>query len=136
MALTPKQEKFCQCIVSGMSGKESYQTAYNSTSDNSAMIESTKLLARDDIQEKITALRKPLETVAQTQAISEREKKRAVLWDIIQSGDDNAKCRALDILNKMDMEYININKNIEIDTSTLDDMPQDALNRLISGSLD
>lgn len=70
-----------------------------------------KILARDDIQARLTELRKPLENAARTQALSEREKKRAVLWSIIETGEDNAKCRALDILNKMDAEYLNITVN-------------------------
>lgn len=114
MALTPKQEKFCQCIVSGMTGKDSYIAAYDTKAgDATIYTESTRLLARKEIQDRITALRKPLEIKAVTSAISERDRKRAVLWHIIETGDDNAKCRALDILNRMDAEYVNINHNIE-----------------------
>ena len=112
--LTEKQEKFCQCIVSGMSGKDSYYAAYDTVcNENTASREAMKLLEREDVQARLTELRKPLENHARTQALTERERKRAVLWEIIQTGDDNAKCRALDILNKMDAEYININHNIE-----------------------
>ena len=65
------------------------------------------LLKRADINEYIKALNIPNEN----KAISEREKKRAVLWEIINTGDNNDKCRAMDILNKMDAEYINVNVN-------------------------
>ena len=133
MALTPKQEKFCQCIVSGMSGKDSYLTAYNSNAnDTTAYTEACKLLAKEDIQARLTVLRKPLEEAARTTVISEREKKRAVLWDIIERGDDNAKCRALDILNKMDAEYINITKNIE-EGPKLGNLDMDTLVKLSNG---
>lgn len=111
--LTPKQEKFCQCIVSGMSGKDSYMTAYDCHSDKAAMIESTKLLKRDDVTQRLTELRKPIENLAQTTAISEREKKRSFLWEVIaddsQSMSDRLK--SMDLLNKMDSEYMNINVN-------------------------
>jgi phage terminase small subunit len=132
MALTPKQEKFCQCIVSGMSGKDSYLSAYNCDSDNAAMVESTKLLKRDDINERLKELRKPIENLVATQAITERERKRAVLWEIIETGDNNDKCRALDILNKMDSEYININRNITDTQEEINDLDTDKLIRLVT----
>ena len=134
MGLTPKQEKFCQCIVSGMSGKDSYIEAYDSKgSAQNAYNEASKLLIREDIQARLAILRKPLAEAAATTALSEREKKRAVLWQIIQNGDDNAKCRALDILNKMDAEYININKNIDDTSTALQGIDKDMLIKLSAG---
>lgn len=133
MGLTEKQERFCRCIVSGKTGKDSYIEAYDSKgSEQNAYNEASKLLAREDIQARLSVLRKPLEEHARATAISERERKKAVLWDIIERGDDNAKCRALDILNKMDAEYININKNIE-ETPKLDNLDMDTLLKLSNG---
>ena len=129
--LTPKQEKFCQCIVSGMSGKDSYITAYeNKSNDNTAYKEAMKLLDREDIQTRIKDLRKPLELQAKTQALTEREKKRAVLWEIINTGDNNDKCRAMDILNKMDAEYINVNVNKNDSTTDLTNLDTSVLKTL------
>lgn len=132
--LTPKQEKFCQGIISGLSGKEAYQAAYNSGSDNAAMVESTKLLAREDIQAKLKELRKPIESLAQTQAISEREKKKKIIWEGIEacrnSGDHNGIARYMDILNKMDAEYININRNIDDNASAVKDLDEETLKKL------
>ena len=136
MSLTPKQEKFCQCIVSGMSGKDSYLTAYNCDSDNAAMVESTKLLKRDDITERLKELRKPIENLAITQALSEREKKKAIIWErinaCIQNNDDAAVARYMDILNKMDSEYININRNITEDNTNISELDTDNLIKLVT----
>ena len=131
LALTEKQKTFCRNIVSGMSNKDSYLSAYNSNSDNAAWIESTKLLQKDEIQEYIKALSKPIEIKAQTTAISEREKKRAILWTFIndQSREDNTRLKAMDLLNKMDAEYININRNIE-ETTELNNLDIDTLKKL------
>lgn len=125
MSLTPKQEKFCQCIVSGMSAKDSYRTAYNTkANDKTVYTESTKILAREDVTKRLEELRKPLENQARTTAISEREKKRSWLWNMIEneSVSESDRLRAMDLLNKMDAEYININRNIEekTDISKLD----------------
>lgn len=134
MTLTPKQEKFCQCIVSGMSGKDAYMTAYDSNgSDQNAYNEASKLMAREDIQERLKVLRKPLEDYARTTAISDREKKRSIIWEELENArsqqDHAAIARYLDILNKMDQEYININKNVESDKA-LDTLDAETLRRL------
>lgn len=129
--LTPKQEKFAQCIVSGMSAKDSYYAAYDTTcNERVAYNEASKLLARDDLQKRLVELREPLENHARTTALTEREKKRAVLWDIIANGDNNDKCRAMDILNKMDAEYTNVNHNVNETKLDLSSIDVNALKRL------
>ena len=111
--LTPKQERFCQCIVSGMSGKDAYLTAYeNNSNANTAYKEAMKLLDREDVQNKIKELRRPLELQAQTKALTERDLIKEKLWSMINNSatNDSDKLRAMDILNKMNAEYINIQR--------------------------
>lgn len=122
--LTEKQKSFCREYFSnGGNGTQAYLFAYDSKSEAAASIESSKLLKRDEIVEYLATLNKPMET----KAINEREKKRNILWERIQvcidNNDDAAVARYMDILNKMDAEYININRNIEdkaADIKTLD----------------
>lgn len=132
MALTPKQEKFCRCIVSGMSGKDSYLAAYDCNSDTTAYQESYVLLQRDDIKEYISTLKKPIEQHAIDTAINEREKKRSWLWYMIDTAEsDSDRLRAMDILNKMDSEYININRTIQDDQTAISNLDTNTL-RLIA----
>ena len=130
--LTAKQENFCKCIISGMSGKDAYITAYNSKGcDQNAYNESSKLLAREDIQERLKILRKPLEEQARTTVISEREKKRAWLWNMIENAtNDSDKIRAMDLLNKMDSEYVNIQR-IEKEETPVNELDTDTLLKLV-----
>lgn len=127
--LTEKQKSFCREYFSnGGNGTRAYLFAYDSQSEAAASIESSKLLKRDEIVEYLATLNKPMET----KAINEREKKRAICWERIEYctsiGDDAGAARWMDILNKMDLEYININRNIEdkaadikaLDTSVLE----------------
>ena len=108
MALTEKMKAFArEYYKNGGNGTDAYLTAYDTDSRTTAQRESSLLLKRADINEYIKALNIPNEN----KAISEREKKRAVLWEIINTGDNNDKCRAMDILNKMDADYINVNIN-------------------------
>ena len=135
MGLTQKQERFCQCIVSGMTGKDSYITAYDTKGgDNTIYAEVTRLLAREDIQERIKTLRKPLEIKAQADALSDRESKRKVIKDRIQAcidkGDDTNARGWMDILNKMDAEYININRNITDQAGEVVNLDSNTLQKL------
>ena len=130
--LTEKMKGFCREYLSnGGNGTEAYMAAYDSQSVNSAKMEAVKLLRREDIQSYMAELCRPLETAAITTALSERDKKRQVLWDIINSAESNAdRCRAIDILNKMDSEYININRNIEDNSGMIADLDDDVLRKL------
>lgn len=130
--LTEKQKNFCREYVrNNGNGTQAYLAAYNSKSDTSAAIESSKLLRRDDITEYIATLNKPMENRIQ----SEREKKRFIIWDRIEqciiAGDDGAIARYMDILNKMDAEYININKHIDDTTPDISNIDTSTLLRLV-----
>jgi phage terminase small subunit len=131
MALTEKMKSFCREYFSnGGNATQAYLFAYNSDSEVAAANEGSLLLQRDDIQEYLCSLNKPLEE----KAISERERKRALLWEridyCIKTNNDNAVARYMDILNKMDSEYININRNIEDNGTQLEGLTIDQLKKL------
>lgn len=105
MALTQKQEKFCQNIVSGMTGIDSYMAAYDCNSKGAANVESTKLMKRDDITERIAELNRPILNLFQNKAISERQKQIDYIHSriaICESNNDEASIiRYTDMLNKL-----------------------------------
>jgi phage terminase small subunit len=129
MALTEKQKAFCrEYFINGGNGTQAYLTAYDSNSEVSASVEASRLLARDDIREYLDSLNKPCEEKAQ----SERERKRAILWEFItDSNTPNAdRLRAMDILNRMDAEYVNINRNIDDGKPDISNIDIDKLKQL------
>lgn len=135
MGLTSKMEHFCQCVVKGMTYKDAYMTAYNSTgSEQAAYVEGSKLMGREDIQERIKSLQKPIEEATIKEVLSDRESKRKVIKDRIQAcidkGDDTNARGWMDILNKMDAEYININRNITDQDGELVHLDSDTLQKL------
>jgi hypothetical protein len=135
--LTQKQENFCTNIVSGMTAKDAYKAAYNTSASEQVIYnESAKLLKRDDITERIKELNKPLENHAQAKALSNREKKQAIIWEEIQNArtqqDHAAVARYLDILNKMDQEYIQINKDITEEKTNIETLDNDTLFKLVN----
>jgi hypothetical protein len=120
-----------------MDGKASYIAAYDTKGKDSTInIEVGRLLAREDIQERIETLQKPIIKAAQTQAISEREKKKSIIWEEINNarstGDHAAIARYMDILNKMDQEYIQINKDITDNKTNIEELDTDTLSKLIN----
>lgn len=130
MDLTPKQNKFCEYIVSGLSGKDSYLKAYECKSEKAASIESTKLLKRDDITAKITELRKPIINLAQNNAINERQQQidfiKSRIQECIKKDDEQSLIRWNEQLNKIYALYKETetdnkqdNKMNDLDTATL-----------------
>lgn len=128
--LTMKQQKFCQEYIKTGNAVDSYMAVYDCQSYNAARQESNKFLKRDDFTQYIQALTRP--TINKIE--NEREKKRQFLWDMINDpeSDNNDKLRAMDILNKMDQEYINITRTEDnkTDISTIDTA---TLHQLASG---
>ena len=128
--LTEKQKNFCREYVRNTgNGTQAYLHAYNSKSESAASIESSKLLRRDDITQYISTLNKPMENRIQ----NEREKKRKWLWDMIDNPNvsESDRLRAMDILNKMDSDYVNINKNINEDKTEINNLDTNTLLRLV-----
>lgn len=125
--ITEKQKSFCREYVrNGGNATQAYLYAYDTENEVTASREGSKLLTLDIITEYIATLNKPLEN----KIYNEREKKRTWLWSMIDNPNvsESDRLRAMDILNKMDNEYININRNIEdkpaeiinLDTKTLE----------------
>ena len=110
MALTPKQEKFCQCVVSGMAYKDAYLASYDwNGSEAAAYQEATRLALREDIQARIASLQKPITEAIQTQALNETERIKQILWEEIANArtqqDHAAIARYTDQLNKLNNAY-------------------------------
>ena len=104
--LTPKQEKFCQCVASGMSYKDSYITAYDTAGkDSTVNAESGKLALREDIQERIKALQKPLIESIKIQGLNERQQQINFILERIEickmKDDEQSIIRYTEMLNKI-----------------------------------
>lgn len=131
MKLTPKQEKFCQCVVSGMSYIDSYLATYDwNGSKNGAYTEAMKLAMREDIQEQIATLQKPIEQAIQRNAVSARQQQIDYILErrrlCEQKDDEQSIIRYNDQLNKLyglyndtQQEEKKENNVAQLDTETL-----------------
>lgn len=119
--LTDKQEKFCINVASGMTLIDAYKNSYDAENmgDDTIYVKASELAKQDKIKVRIEELRKE----ARTDKIMSAAQRKEFLTDMIN--DFNAtrsdKLKALDILNKMDGEYVEKIKaevgitNIEVD---------------------
>ena len=103
--LTAKQEKFVQSIVlDNMNLSDAYRSAYNADkmSDKTVNEKASLLAGEDKIWARILELRQQ----AMTPKVMNAQKRREKLTELANDEDPNVAMKAIDLLNKMDGEYI------------------------------
>ena len=113
--LTPKQERFIQNIVSGMSQRQAYKEAYNAENmlDETIDAEACKLFNDHKVSTRYRELMNKLEDEAIMTAIEKRRMLREMATNCNNSITDRIK--AIDTDNKMAGEYIT---KVEADVNT------------------
>ena len=121
--LTDKQERFAQCIaLEGMNQSDAYRMAYNveNMTDKSIWEKASEVASNVKVQSRIKELK---DKVVSPKIMSAKERKE---WLSAKVKDDaektENKLKALDILNKMDGEYVqkieatvdSVNINVEL----------------------
>ena len=104
--LTAKQEKFVQGIIEGMSQADAYRSAYNTKSmtDKSVWEKASELASNVKVAERLKELRDKL---ANEKIMSAQERMEWLTRLVMSAEASNTdKLKALDILNKMDGEYV------------------------------
>ena len=113
--LTAKQEAFVQNIIQGMSQADAYRSAYpNQKMSDKTIHEKASLLASND---KVMARLKELRDKLANEKIMSAQKRMEWLTGLIHNAEasNTDKLKALDILNKMDGEYV---QKIQADVQT------------------
>lgn len=143
--LNVKQEKFIQNIITGMSQREAYKDAYKVSYSNEAIdSKASALFNTDKVQERYHELIKQLEDTSIMSAKERMKWLTEVVNDIQReevkvkpnNGEEfvigkataslDTKMKAIDILNKMDNQYVTkidgtINSDININIELTDD---------------
>lgn len=113
--LTAKQEAFVQNIIQGMSQADAYRSAYPNQrmSDKTIWESASKLMANPKVITRLTELREQLAN----EKIMSAQKRMEWLTKVIKDDYEKTenKIKALDILNKMDGEYV---QKIQADVQT------------------
>lgn len=112
--LNNKQKIFCrEYVKNGSNGTAAYMKAYSKCTEETARRNASKLLTNTDIQGYI----KELQDKAESKDIMTTIQKKEFLTKMIlkdKKANRSDKLKALDILNKMDGEYIT---RVEADVS-------------------
>ena len=113
--LNNNQKIFCrEYVKNGSNGTQAYMKAYTGCTEETARINASKLLTNTNIQDYIKELQDKSEAKDIMTTIQKKEfLANMILKDIEANRTD--KLKALDILNKMDGEYITkIDANVDI----------------------
>lgn len=103
--LTAKQEQFVQNIIQGMSQADAYRNAYpkQKMSDKTVWETASRLVSNPKVVARLEELRKELAS----ESIMTAQKRLEWLTEVINGNEDiNAKLKAVDIMNKMQGEYV------------------------------
>ena len=121
--LTPKQEKYVQNLVKGMSQREAYKNSYNANNMKDTTIDkkASELFQKGEIRGRYDELVKRLEDTAimdaqermkwLTKVVKGDIKEKYTYWndgeqyDGEREADLTTKIKAIDTLNKMDNSY-------------------------------
>jgi hypothetical protein len=125
--LTPKQEKFAQCVASGMTQADAYRSAYavgESTKPETVLKRASELMANGDISGRVLELRKPvIKKMQYTLETAMQEADKAYLLaerlDKPEAMVSAAKLRAQLAGVFVDRKQIQISKVAEGDTDSL-----------------
>ena len=112
--LTANQEAFVQNIISGMSQADAYRSAYpnQKMADKTIHEAASRLMANSKVSARLFELRN---AIAQG-AIMSAQKRLEWLTEVINGENDiNAKLKAIDLMNKMQGEYV---QKIEADVKS------------------
>lgn len=124
--LTANQENFVKNIIEGMNQADAYRAAYpkQKMADKTVWEAASRLMANGKVKARLTELRNEL--VRPT--IMTAQQRLEWLTRLIDSEetDTNAKLKAVDIMNKMQGEYIqkveaNVTNEVNINVELVDD---------------
>ena len=104
--LTAKQEKFVQNIIDGMSQADAYRNSYDvkKMSDKTVWEKASRLMSDDKVRTRVQELRDQLAN----EKIMTAQERLEWLTKLIKSDEEptNDKLKAIDIMNKMQGEYV------------------------------
>lgn len=118
--LTPKQEVFVQEIIKGKSQADAYRTAYSCKNQSDKTVwENASRVANNS---KVQARLKELRDKSASDSVMTAQKRLEWLTEQIASNDVdvNAKLKAIDIMNRMQGEYVQkIAADLEVTKTTI-----------------
>lgn len=141
--LSYKEQVFADAIISGKSNYDAFIEAYKpgdnvkrSSIDTMAYI----VKNRDHVQRYLKTINDRVENRKKAGLTMGIEDRKQIIYDriiaCVEKGDDAAVARYMDLLNKMEQSYVNINKNIDEKDTSISALSTAELKKLINSSTD
>ena len=115
--LTPKQEAFARAVaLDDMTQADAYRSVYNADRipDDQIYVRASEVANNSKVSVRIAELRK--ECI--TPKVMSAQKRREKLSEMAESEDPNVAMKAIDLLNKMDGEYVQkITADVQTETT-------------------
>jgi phage terminase small subunit len=129
MALTAKQEAFCQAIVSGMSQADAYRQAYNAAKMKPATVQkrASELMANGEVAGRVAELRRPVVEKVQyslEQAMIEAAEAMEVAREKMNGGAMVAAVQLRAKLNGLLVEKVKVDANVTGSVSYRANIPE------------
>lgn len=131
MALTAKQEKFCQAIVSGMSQADAYRHAYDASRTSPQVVQNkgSLLMKKDEVRVRVESLRAPV--VAKVQYGLEQAMEEAHRALKVAEGKENGGAMVAAVQLRAKLNGLLVERK-EIRTGLLDDLPYDETAKVVA----
>lgn len=130
MALTAKQEAFCQAIVSGMSQADAYRQAYNAGKMKPPTVQkrASELMANGEVAGRVEALRRPV--VEKLQYDLETAMMEAAEAFEVSKSKENGGAMVAAVTLRAKLNGLLIDRK-EITVHPIQEMSEDALQRFV-----
>lgn len=141
--LSFKEQVFADAIISGKSNYDAFIEAYNpgenvkrSSIDTMAYM----VKKRDHVQRYLKTVNDMVENRKKAGLSMGIEDRKQIIYDriieCVGKGDDTSIARYMDLLNKMEQSYVNINKNIDEKDTSISALSTDELKKLVNSNTD
>lgn len=137
MALTEKQLKFVEYLAMGMSQKDAYCRAYDTKTknQNTLAVNACKVANNPEVKAYLELVKESKQNVLAVMATKDQANIRTLINQriehCIKNNDENNVVKYIDMLSKLNGDYININRNVSDESKALQNLSTDELKRLL-----
>lgn len=140
--LTFKERMFADGILEGKTQYQSFIDAYDVKTKKRSSIDcmASNIKNKERVKNYIESVKKRVEMRKKYGLSLDIEDRKELIYERInacmEKGDDTSVARYMDLLNKMEQSYVNINKNIDEKDTNISALSTDELKKLVNSNTD
>lgn len=136
--LTDKERRFCHYLVmDDMTQAEAYRMAYQTNTDNRKTVDcnASQIRKKPHVKAYIDKLWEKRAAAERYVGVTDKERRINLIWErideCVKNGNDAAIARYLDMLAKLNGDYVNITKDISDPEKPLSKLSDEELKALL-----